>query len=172
MSFPRNGTQRRIPESKWIEFRRSGIHGTGAFAIRRIRKGTRVIEYIGRKIDKAESARLLEEQNPFIFDVDETFDLDGDVDWNPARFINHSCAPNCEAENDEGRIWIVALRTIRPGEELSFNYGYDIADYRDHPCACGAEGCLGYMVAEEFFDTVRRKEAIRAAGRKERARKA
>jgi SET domain-containing protein len=171
MSSPAADRKPAVPASKWVEFRPSRIHGTGAFAIRKIRKGTRVIEYLGRRIDKAESARLLEEQNPFIFDVDETFDLDGNVDWNPARFINHSCAPNCEAENDEGRIWIVALRTIQPGEELSFNYGYDIADYRDHPCECGAESCLGYMVAEEFFETVRRNEAVRQEGRKERQRR-
>ncbi|MCB1127569.1 MAG: SET domain-containing protein-lysine N-methyltransferase [Verrucomicrobiae bacterium] len=170
MPSPASNTAPKAPGSKWVEFRPSQIHGTGAFAIRTIRKGTRVIEYLGRKIDKAESARQLEAQNPFIFDVDETFDLDGNVDWNPARFINHSCAPNCEAENDEGRIWIVALRSIRPGEELSFNYGYDIADYRDHPCECGAGNCLGYMVAEEFFETVRKKEDIRQAGRKERGR--
>lgn len=162
MPSPSTDRKPQAPTSRWVEFRPSRIHGTGAFAIRTIRKGTRIIEYLGRKIDKAESARQLEAQNPFIFDVDETFDLNGDVDWNPARFINHSCAPNCEAENDEGRIWIVALRTIRPGEELSFNYGYDIADYQDHPCECGADSCLGYMVAEEFFEMVRRKECVRA----------
>ncbi|MCP5519408.1 MAG: SET domain-containing protein-lysine N-methyltransferase [Verrucomicrobiales bacterium] len=150
------------PENKWIEFRRSGIHGTGAFARRTIRKGTRLIEYLGRKISKTESAAQLEAQNEYIFDVDEHFDLDGNVEWNPARFINHSCAPNCEAENEESRIWIRALRTIRAGEELTFNYGYDIADYRDHPCCCGAPNCVGFMVAEEFFDTVREKEAVRA----------
>lgn len=166
MPSPIDGKSRKAPDSKWIEFRPSGIHGTGAFALRKIRKGTRIIEYLGRKIDKAESSRLLEAQNEFIFDVDETHDLDGNVDWNPARFINHSCTPNCEAENDEGRIWILALRTIRAGEEISFNYGYDIADYRDHPCQCGADNCLGFMIAEEFFDTVRRKESIRSEAAK------
>ncbi len=150
-------------ENRWIEFRHSKIHGTGAFAHRAIRKGTRIIEYLGRKIDKAESARMLQAQNEYIFDVHEDYDLDGNVDWNPARFINHSCAPNCEAENDDGRIWIIALRTIRPDEEITFNYGYDIQDYRDHPCRCGAEECLGFIVAEEFFETVREKEAGREA---------
>ena len=58
----------------------------------------------------------------------------------------------------------MALRTIRPGEEITFNYGYDLADYRDHPCRCGSPNCVGYIVAEEFKETVRRKEAIRRAG--------
>lgn len=147
-----------------MEFRNSPIHGTGAFALRTIRKGTRLIEYIGRRISKAESARLLEAQNEYIFDLDDEFDLDGNVEWNPARLINHSCDPNCEAINEEGHIWIVALRTIRPGEEITFNYGYDLADYRDHPCRCGSPNCVGYIVAEEFKETVRRKEAIRRAG--------
>ena len=149
------------PRNPRLEFRASKIHGTGAFALRRIRKGTRLIEYVGRRISKAESSKLLEAQNEYIFDVNEEFDLDGNVEWNPARLINHSCDPNCEAVNEDGRIWIQALRTIQPGEEITFNYGYDIADYRDHPCRCGAPNCVGYIVAEEFHETVRRKEALR-----------
>jgi hypothetical protein len=80
------------------------------------------------------------------------------VDWNPARFLNHSCAPNCEAQFADGRIWLVAIRDIRAGEELTFNYGYDLTDYREHPCRCGAVSCVGYIVAEEFFEHVRRQE--------------
>lgn len=86
-------------------------------------------------------------------------DLDGDVPWNPARFINHSCAPNCEAEQDGDHIWIIARRDIAAGEELSFNYGYDLVDYRDHPCHCGTADCVGFIVAEEFFDHVRQRSA-------------
>ncbi|RME92707.1 MAG: SET domain-containing protein [Verrucomicrobia bacterium] len=149
------------PGNKYIEFRPSGIHGLGAFAIRKIRKGTRIIEYVGRKISKQESLEQLQQQNTYIFDLDEQWDLDGNVEWNPARFINHSCQPNCEALNEDGRIWIVALRTIQPGEEITFNYGYDLTDYRDHPCRCGAPNCVGYIVAEEFFEEVRRREAQR-----------
>ena len=84
------------------------------------------------------------------FDLDETTDLDGNVEHNPARFINHSCSPNCEAQSEEDRIWIVALRDIKAGEELGFNYGYDLEDYLEHPCRCGAKNCVGYIVAEEF----------------------
>jgi hypothetical protein len=81
--------------------------------------------------------------------------LDGNVPWNPARFLNHSCDPNCEAEPDGGRVWIVARRGIRAGEEITFNYGYDLQDYREHPCRCGAADCVGYIVAAEFFEHVK-----------------
>src|SRR6185436_12484213 len=73
---------------------------------------------------------------------DSRHDLDGEVAWNPARWLNHSCAPNCDAEWIEGRIWIVARRAIRAGEELTFNYGYDLEDYREHPCRCGSPDCV------------------------------
>jgi SET domain-containing protein len=135
--------------------RQSVIHGTGAFARRDLAKGSQVIEYIGEKISKAESARRIDSDNEFIFTLDDEFDLDGKVDWNPARFINHSCDPNCEAEIDGHRVWIIALRDLKAGEELSFNYGYDLVDYHEHPCRCGANECVGFMVAEEHFDKVR-----------------
>ena len=78
------------------------------------------------------------------------------VDDNPARYLNHSCQPNCEARLIRGGIWMVALRDIPAGEELTFNYGYDLTDWRSHPCRCGAADCVGYMVAEEFFPQIRR----------------
>jgi hypothetical protein len=93
--------------------------------------------------------------NEYIFALDGQFDLDGNAAQNPARFLNHSCAPNCEAELDAGHIWIVALRNIKAGEELTFNYGYDLDDYRDHPCRCGAPDCVGFIVAGEFFEHMR-----------------
>lgn len=143
-------------ETELIQFRRSRIHGTGGFARCTIAAGTRVIEYVGERITKAESHRRCEANNYYIFTIDDQFDLDGSVDWNPARFLNHACEPNCETEWDEERIWIVASHDIALGEELTFNYGYDLEDYHEHPCRCGAQSCVGYIVAEEFFDTVRR----------------
>jgi SET domain-containing protein len=138
-----------------IAFQTSRIHGSGGFATTEVPAGARLIEYVGERISKAESHRRCEANNPFVFEFDDATDLDGNVDWNPARWLNHSCAPNCEAELDEGRIWIVALRNIAAGEELSFNYGYDLTDYRDFPCRCGTPVCVGFMVAEEFFSAVR-----------------
>ena len=148
-------------ETEVASFRRSVIHGTGGYACRDIASGARVIEYVGDKITKAESLRRCERDNQYIFDLDDEFDLDGNVHWNPARFINHSCAPNCEAEVDGHRVWIIALRNIPAGEELSFNYGYDLQDYEEHPCRCGAPECVGFMVAQEYFDDVRRQERRR-----------
>ncbi len=89
-------------------------------------------------------------------------DLDGNVEWNPARLLNHSCVPNCEADCDGKSIWIVALRDLAAGEELTFNYGYELADYRDSPCLCGTTTCVGYIVAEEYFEQVRLETTVRA----------
>jgi SET domain-containing protein len=115
----------------------------------------RVLEYIGERISKAESLRRCEQNNEFIFCLGESYDLDGNVSWNPARFINHSCEPNCEASLEEGRIWLLAIRDVEPGEELTLNYGYDLENYKAYPCHCGSRKCVGYMVAEEFFPHVR-----------------
>jgi uncharacterized protein len=141
----------------WVEARSSGIHGMGLYAIKPIPSGTRVIEYLGERIAKSESLRRCEEGNPFIFSLDEEFDLDGSIEANLARFINHSCAPNCETEDHDGRIWVVALRDIEAGEEMTYNYNYDLEDYPDNPCRCGAPNCLGFMVAEELFPVVRER---------------
>jgi len=135
----------------------SRIHGMGAFAGDHIPAHTRVIEYLGEKIDKSESIRRCAAGNEYIFSLNETEDIDGNVPWNPARLLNHSCAPNCEAQIEAGRVWLVSLRDIVGGEELTFNYGYDLEDYLDYPCECGAPGCVGYIVAEEFFEHVRKK---------------
>jgi len=146
-----------LTETELVSVRSSVIHGTGGYARRDIASGTRVIEYVGERITKAESLRRCERDNQYIFDLDDEFDVDGNAPWNLARFINHSCAPNCEAELDGGRIWILALRDIKEGEELTFNYGYDLEDYREHVCCCGSRDCVGYIVAEEFFEHVRKQ---------------
>lgn len=138
----------------------SSIHGEGVFAQAPLRAGEWVLEYLGEKITKAESLRRCEQQNWCIFALDAEWDLDGNFDWNPARRVNHSCAPNCEAEFVGGRIWITACRPIPPGEEITFNYGYDLENYRDHPCHCGAPECVGFIVAEEFFEQLRRRKTF------------
>lgn len=150
-----------IAQNDLFEVRASTIHGTGVFARADIAEGTKIVEYVGERLEREESLRRREDGNFFIFTVTDDFDIDGAVDWNPARFINHSCAPNCEAQEEDERIWIIAFRDIKAGEELSFNYGYELEDYEDHVCQCGASECLGFMVAEEYFDDVRRLEKKR-----------
>ncbi len=142
-------------ETELIVFKGSRIHGLGGFAKTPITNGTRIIEYVGEPISKSESLRRCEQNNEYIFTLSDEEDLDGNVAWNPARFLNHSCAPNCEASLEEGYIWIIANRDIQAGEEITFNYGYDLVDYRDYPCRCGSPDCVGYIVAEEFFPHVR-----------------
>jgi len=149
-----------VTETMLVRFRHSPIHGLGCFARTEISQGRRIIEYVGERIDKRESMRRCEANNQYIFSLNQEHDLDGDVDWNPARFINHSCASNCDAEVDSDRIWIIANRDIRPGEEITFNYGFDLEDYRDYPCRCGSASCVGYIVAAEFFEHVKRQHDV------------
>jgi SET domain-containing protein len=150
-------------ETKRLVFKESPIHGVGGFAKTDIPSGGRVIDYIGERIDKQESLRRCEASNHFIFALNDREDLDGNVDWNPARFLNHSCATNCEVEWDGSHLWIVAKRDIKAGEEITFNYGYDLVDYREYPCKCGSEECVGYIVAEAYFEMVRAKSEIRSS---------
>lgn len=146
--------------NEFLEVRQSVIHGTGGYARKDIPSGTRIIEYVGERIDKTESAKRCEAENAYIFTIDDDCDLDGSVAWNPAKFINHSCAPNCEAEWDESRIFINALRDLKQGEELTFNYGFDLEEYHEHICQCRTPDCVGFIVAEEFFDQVRKTVAL------------
>lgn len=161
------------------EVRCSPIHGSGVFAACDLAKGDRILEYIGEKISKAESERrglaLLERAKVdggpavFIFTLDEEWDLDGDLPGNDARLINHSCHPNCEAWNIEGRIWICALRSIKKGEELTYNYGFEFDTWNDHPCRCGSAKCVGYIVAREHWPRLRRELARRHAASEKKA---
>jgi len=137
-----------------LDLKTSGIDGRGMFARAEIFAGDRIIEYTGERISKEESRRRCSEGNNYVFHINQEFDLDGSIESNLARFINHSCAPNAEAELEDDRIWIIASRNIAPGEEITFNYGYDLDDYRAHPCRCGALNCVGYILAEEYWDCV------------------
>jgi len=138
-----------------VAFKKSPIHGTGGFARVDLRRGKRIIEYVGLRLTKAQSQAQLNQRNAYIFILDEDWDIDGSVEWNPARFLNHSCMPNCHAGVVWGRIWLYASRRIKAGEELTYNYGHGLEGYEDRPCHCGAEACVGYRVDEAHFETVR-----------------
>lgn len=132
--------------------RKSGIHGQGVFALAPIAKGSRLIEYIGERMshDEADERYGEEQENSphtMLFSVDENTVIDATQRGNSARWINHSCAPNCEAVNDDGRIFIEAVRNIRPGEELTYDYNLILEEphtpavKRAHACFCGARNC-------------------------------
>jgi SET domain-containing protein len=150
-----------VLETKYLVFRDSPIHGVGGFAKCDIRSGIFLLEYLGEKIDKQESVRRCEQNNAYIFALNEREDIDGNVPWNPARYLNHSCCSNCEAQLADDRIWLVATRDIRAGEEITFNYGFDLENYHEYPCYCGSPNCVGFMVAETFFEHVRRQNEVK-----------
>src|ERR1700676_617930 len=101
------GATRAVVETKYLVSRDSPIHGLGGFAKCDICSGIFLLEYLGEKIDKQESVRRCEQNNAFIFALNEREDIDGNVPWNPARYLNHSCCPNCEAQLADDRIWLV-----------------------------------------------------------------
>jgi SET domain-containing protein len=140
--------------TKDLQIRGSPIDGLGIFAFRAIPARTHLLEYVGKRLTLEEYAAWPDKTFCFMIDGKEV--LDGTAMWNPARFINHSCKPNCESRIIEGAVWIVTRRDIAAREELTFNYGYPLEDFRQRPCRCGAAGCVGYMVAEEFFPTLQR----------------
>jgi SET domain-containing protein len=125
----------------------SRIAGKGLFATQDIKKGTRIIQYIGRKITKAETADRLYQGNQYIFEFNDRYNIDGKALKNKARSINHSCDPNCDILITKRTIWIVAKRDIQEGEELSYNYRFTAKQYR---CTCGAKHCCGYILAEVY----------------------
>ncbi|MEP6885943.1 MAG: SET domain-containing protein-lysine N-methyltransferase [Gammaproteobacteria bacterium] len=140
-----------------FEVRHSPIHGYGVFAARRIRKGTTVIEYLGDRVSHVAADARYENKDPndnhtFLFTVDAKIVIDAGVNGNEARYINHGCDPNCESTTLNKRIFIEAIRTVQPGEELSYDYQIQ-RDSDDAPnvdeiyaCRCGAEKCRGSML--------------------------
>jgi hypothetical protein len=153
-------------QSAYCDVRGSEIHGRGVYATCFIPKATRVIEYVGELIDKKESDRRGLSQHAkslrtgdaavYIFTLSKNFDIDGNVPWNTARLINHSCSPNCEAWIEGRRIFIHALRDIRAGEELTYDYGFDVDCYEEHPCRCGEPECVGHIVSREQWPELRK----------------
>ena len=132
----------------------SGWAGQGLFATQPIAVGRRILSYQGERISKEESARRRLAGNNYIFHLDYAYDIDGSGLENTARYVNHSCDPNCRVELSKGEIWIVADRDLQEGEELSFNYGYDLSEYERFPCACAARNCCGYMLAREHWGQI------------------
>ncbi len=158
-------------KSKSVEVRGSEIHGRGVYCIKPIKAEQYFIEYVGNRIGKNEGEKRAWDQFEkhektgaaavYIFNLTKKWDLDGDVEWNPARLINHSCDPNSEAIQDGKRIHLQALRDIGVDEEITFDYGFDIECYEDHPCRCGSGKCVGYIVGRDFHDQLAERLAAK-----------
>lgn len=160
-------------KNKYFEIRRSGVHGKGAFAIKTIRKGTRVVEYVGESITPAESdlryddTKVKKDHHTFLFAVDSRKVIDATFGGNESRFINHSCDPNCEAVIEDRRVYIEALRTIRKGEELAYDYNYERtpkttkADEKLYACRCGSSECRGTILSEKVTLPRKKKKAAK-----------
>jgi hypothetical protein len=153
-SSPSSSAGRSLP----FELRQSPIQGKGAFATRRIRKGARIIEYTGERITQDEADKRYDDEamgrhHTFLFTLDEKTVIDAAVDGNEARFINHSCDPNCQALIEGEQIFIYALKDISPGQELCYDYAYERAEGMDeeseqlYVCRCGAKNCRGTILA-------------------------
>lgn len=143
-----------------FEIRRSGIQGLGGFATGHIPAGVRLIEYAGERITPAEAEARYPDQpgarhHTYLFAIDDEVVVDASVNGNAARFLNHSCAPNCDAVIDDGRIWIETIHDIEPGEELVYDYAYLLAERhtpaakRRFPCHCGAITCRGTILGKK-----------------------
>ena len=149
---------RAVKAVKRIQTRRSGVHGKGVYALVDLAEGEKLIEYVGEIITWDEALRRhphdpSDPHHTFYFHIDEDHVIDAKVGGNSSRWINHSCDPNCEAEVDDGRVFIRALRPIRAGEELFYDYGlviderYTPALKKQYPCWCGSKNCRGTLLA-------------------------
>lgn len=148
--------------------RSSDIHAAGCYTTRDLKKGERVVEYTGRRITKQQGDDLYEGRDiTYLFGVgDGEVVIDG---YGTAMFINHSCDPNCETDEIDGRVWVIASRNIKAGEELSYDYNlYDGDDNDPAPCACGAKKCRGSMYSEE--ELIERRKKSRAAAKSQASR--
>ena len=150
--------------------KKSQVHGYGIFAKRKINKDTSIIQYIGEKISKKEGDRRSAERlkkylnskktgSVYIFELDTKFDIDGSPSYNKAKYINHSCDPNCEVDITNNEIWISAIKKIKKDAELTYNYGYPFdSDFEDHICKCGSKKCVGYILSDDDWPKLKKYE--------------
>jgi hypothetical protein len=165
----------------WFEIRRSVIQGRGAFAVTTIPKGTRIIEYTGERISHAEADKRYDAEaqgrhHTFLFIATQRTVVDARHEGNEAKYINHSCEPNCEAVIDGGRIFIEAVKRIRPGEELVYDYQYGRdgtetpEDEARYACRCGSRRCRG-TILESVAEFRKRERSAKRKRRESRARR-
>ncbi|WP_036839189.1 SET domain-containing protein [Polaromonas sp. CF318] len=166
-------------DGRRIQTRRSGVHGKGVFAVQDLAEGETLIEYVGEVINWKEALRRhphdpKDPNHTFYFHIDEDHVIDAKHGGNSSRWINHSCKPNCEADEEDGRVFIKALRNIKAGEELFYDYGLIIdAPYTkkllaEYPCWCGARNCRGTLLAPKDEDKKKAKGKKKSAKKSEK----
>ena len=154
-------------DGRRVQVRRSGVHGKGVFALQPIAAGETIIEYLGEIISWQEALRRhphdpSQPNHTFYFHIDDEHVIDGNIGGNAARWINHACDVNCEADEVDGRVFIKALRDIHPGEELFYDYGLVIEGRHtaklksEFACWCGSADCRGTLLAPKRRAAARR----------------
>ena len=150
---------------KLYKIKKSNIDNRGLHAATNIKKNTKIIEYKGKIITVKET-----ETNPkfdndkaiYLFNLNKKYDLDGDFKYNTARLINHSCDPNCEVFGTGLKVWVYAMKNIKKGDELSYDYGFSFdEDYKNYPCKCGTSKCVGYIVREGSRWRLKKKKKLK-----------
>jgi SET domain-containing protein len=173
---------KRNPPNPYLVLRRSRIHGRGVYARKDIKKGTRLIQYTGEKITNAEADRRYDDESmskhhTFLFILNKRWCIDASRGGNIARFINHKCDPNCVAWIEGNEIWIDALKDIKKGEELGYEYeydflpGYTVEDLEFYGCRCGSPKCRGTIVdvpksKKHLLVELKRRRRAREQGKK------
>ncbi len=147
------------------KIQKSNIDNNGLYANCDIKKGTKIIEYKGKIISVKKSdtdPKFDNKKAIYLFNINKRYDLDGDFKFNVARLINHSCEPNCEVSGEGMKIWVYAIKDIKKGEELSYDYGFSFdEDFKQFPCNCGSDNCVGYIVREGSRWRIKRKKKKR-----------
>ncbi len=147
---------------KLYKIKKSNIDKNGLYANCDIKVGTKIIEYKGKIITRKkaeEDPKFDNDKAIYLFNLNKKYDLDGDFKYNTARLINHSCNPNCEVDGTGLKLWIYAIRDIKKGEELSYDYGFSFdEDFKKYPCRCGAKNCVGYIVRSESRWRIRKSK--------------
>jgi SET domain-containing protein len=151
---------------KLYKVKKSNIDNKGLYAAKNIKAGRKIINYKGKIITVKETEKNKKFDNDkaiYLFNLNSKYDLDGDFEYNTARLINHSCSPNCEVEGKGLKLWIFALRDIKKGEELSYDYGFGYdKDYKQFVCRCGARTCVGSLVREGSRWRIKRSKSASA----------
>jgi len=175
---PAAAKQSSLAASQLVEARNSPIHGKGVYARMPIKKGTRILEYLGDRISHAEADRRYERKgdddgHTFLFIASQRTVIDAGIGGNDARFINHHCNPNCETVIENSRVFIDAIRNIKPGEELGYDYQLtwestdEPTELALYECRCGAKKCRGTMLDREPLDKKKpEKKAAKKSAKK------